>query len=52
MYLLIPERRGIQENAQIKFTFHNVSINSSTNDKNNLGIARFTFHNVSINSPP
>ena len=32
------------------FTFHNVSINSETEDYIVINTNKFTFHNVSINS--
>ena len=50
MFLLIRVAGEVLPSIRKTFTFHNVSINSSTSDKNGLGIARFTFHNVSINS--
>ena len=49
MYLLIPESNAIKIHV-IKFTFHNVSINSTGSGPKKEPKTPFTFHNVSINS--
>ena len=50
MYLLIQEKDEEKNSDISTFTFHNVSINSLTNDKKSGFGRTFTFHNVSINS--
>ena len=51
MYLLNLELREISDSIY-HFTFHNVSIKSSSTGSSSCSISIFTFHNVSIKSPP
>ena len=50
MYLLIHLRTIDESASSTKFTFHNVSINSSSSNPWINVLLLFTFHNVSINS--
>ena len=50
MYLLIRIGSESSYFNNNKFTFHNVSINSTTDKELNEKLQKFTFHNVSINS--
>ena len=50
MFLLIRAFRKLRKAQKSRFTFHNVSINTSTDYEVILCTNKFTFHNVSINT--
>ena len=51
MFLLIQECKKKYIVLLKDFTFHNVSINTVTEETIETKVSNFTFHNVSINTP-